>query len=148
MKPYSMFVLNNERRMFNYRLSKARRIVENFFGILISRLTILENPINLEPTKMNAIVFTCFYLHNYLRRHSSGYVNNTISQDKTSQDIGLGGNVFGMKSSSSSASSTTAKAYIDTFCSYFNNKGKIEWLDKIEMSKNNNVLNHVLRLLY
>ncbi|PNF20983.1 hypothetical protein B7P43_G09497 [Cryptotermes secundus] len=59
MKPYSFSVLNHERRIFNYRLSRGRRIVENFFGILVSRFTVFQKPINLSPTEVNAIVLAC-----------------------------------------------------------------------------------------
>jgi hypothetical protein len=37
LKPFSQNNLNTERRIFNNRLLRARRIVENVFGILISR---------------------------------------------------------------------------------------------------------------
>ena len=37
MKPYAQRQLTKEQRVFNYRLSRGRRIVENAFGILGQR---------------------------------------------------------------------------------------------------------------
>lgn len=37
MKPYPMRGLNDEQRIFNGRLSRARRVVENAFGIVANR---------------------------------------------------------------------------------------------------------------
>ena len=42
MRPYSARDLNLKRRIFSYRLNRARRIVENEFGILLPRFRILR----------------------------------------------------------------------------------------------------------
>ena len=47
MKPYPQKSLDATKRIFNYRLSRARRISENFFGILVNRFRIFIRPLNL-----------------------------------------------------------------------------------------------------
>lgn len=55
-------------RVFNYRLSRARRVVENAFGILSSVFRVLRKPILLEPGKASKVVLATIYLHNFLRK--------------------------------------------------------------------------------
>jgi hypothetical protein len=45
MKPYSQNDLNNRRQAFNYRLFRACRVVENTFGILVSKFEIFQKEI-------------------------------------------------------------------------------------------------------
>ena len=70
MKPYSQIGLTREKRIFNYRLSRARRVVENAFGILSNRFRVFMTPISLCPEKVVDIVIACCSLHNYLREES------------------------------------------------------------------------------
>lgn len=72
MKPFSgIHKKGTKERIFNYRLSRARRVVENVFGICSSIFRILRKPILLEPDKAKVVVLTVTYLHNFLRASSS-----------------------------------------------------------------------------
>jgi len=48
MKPYSKINLTKEERIYNYKTSRAKRIVENGFGILASRFRVFGQPIALK----------------------------------------------------------------------------------------------------
>ena len=69
MCPYSgKALINDQRKIFNYRLSRARRIIENTFGILVSRWRVFQTPINATPEKVEKIIIATVALHNYLRQ--------------------------------------------------------------------------------
>jgi hypothetical protein len=59
MKPYGQTGLSTEQRTCNYRLSRTRRVVENSFGILVSRSGVFQRPIAPSPPKAQTIVLTC-----------------------------------------------------------------------------------------
>lgn len=66
MKPFPFKNISYEKRIFNYRLSRARRVVENAFGILASRFRVLRRPLDLDLKTIDIIVMACCALHNYL----------------------------------------------------------------------------------
>jgi len=66
MKPFRHRQLTIEQRIFNYRLSRARRCVENAFGILANRFRVFLTTIALAPEKVEQIVLAACALHNYL----------------------------------------------------------------------------------
>lgn len=69
MKVYpGHYVKGSRERIFNYRLCRARRVVENVFGIASSVFRVLRKPMLLEPDKASLIVLTVARLHNFLRR--------------------------------------------------------------------------------
>ena len=76
MRPYSgKALINDQRKIFNYRLSRARRIIENTFAILVSRWRVIQTPINATPEKVEKIILAAVALHNYL--HQTDNANYT-----------------------------------------------------------------------
>ena len=66
LKPYSSSNLERVFLIFNYRLSRARRIIENTFGINAARFRIFCRPILSCLETVENITKACVALHNYL----------------------------------------------------------------------------------
>ena len=67
LKPFSARYLESEQLVFNYRLSRARRVVKNLFGILANRFRCLSNTLEVTPEKAVSITKACLTLHNLFR---------------------------------------------------------------------------------
>ncbi|XP_041366800.1 putative nuclease HARBI1 [Gigantopelta aegis] len=79
MKSYSGRQLTREEMIANYRISRARRVVENAFGIMAQRWRVLLSTMQQMPVTVQTIVEACVCLHNFIRlrnpshsEHSSG----------------------------------------------------------------------------
>lgn len=56
LEPYSKKNLTREERIYNYRLSCARRVTDNAFGILASKFQTFSKPIQMQLSKMGLVV--------------------------------------------------------------------------------------------
>ncbi|XP_044744271.1 uncharacterized protein LOC123306367 [Coccinella septempunctata] len=120
-KPFPMRGLSLQHRRFNYRLSRARRVVENAFGILANRFRVLLNPISLNVEKVEAICLACVCLHNYLLEDIP--TENRACSDIT--DIPRIGIQAGNRSSSD------ARAVREELSEYFSApEGQVDWQDE------------------
>lgn len=68
MRPFPGKRLTKEKQIFNYRLSRARRMVECAFGILTSQWRIYKRPINTSIETAENIVKATIVLHNFLHQ--------------------------------------------------------------------------------
>ena len=74
LRPFPGRGIPEDQRIFNYRLSRARRVIENAFGILSARWWIFLKPIQSSVEKTDMIIKASICLHNFLRQtNSAGY---------------------------------------------------------------------------
>lgn len=88
MKPFpgQIHAKGTLERVFNYRLSRARRVVENIFGLMAQVFRVLRKPLLVEPDKAAVIVLTIAHLHNYLRSHSDTYFSGLGENERLRKD--------------------------------------------------------------
>ncbi|XP_050339370.1 uncharacterized protein LOC126765690 [Bactrocera neohumeralis] len=86
LKPYPGKNLTAGQRIFNYRLSRARRVVENAFGIMAKRFQILYRPIQLNEHKTTQITLACCALHNFLIKKNASYLEGLTTDRNDQQD--------------------------------------------------------------
>ena len=67
IRPYSSHCMDLKERVFNYRISWGRSVVENAFGILTSHFRIFHSLVQQEPPVVKRVVMACLVLHDLLR---------------------------------------------------------------------------------
>lgn len=120
MRPYPGKTLNRERSIYNYRLSRARRVVENAFGILAARWRVFYKPFEISVQLVDKVVKACCVLHNFLLNTDDNVTmgNSLHEVQRSMQRL----QVLPRKSS------TEAFQVRDSFMSYFNSEhGQVPW---------------------
>ncbi|RLU22295.1 hypothetical protein DMN91_004573 [Ooceraea biroi] len=139
MQPYTAKSgMTLEKRIYNYRLSRVRRTVENVFGIMASQWRLLRRPILAKVTTATKMVQAIVCLHNWLRKHEQEtYVTQELadwpladgnirdgSWRKTLNDNCAFTNI---KPTQPRAYSLRAANIREEFCMYFNEEGEVGW---------------------
>jgi len=143
LKPYPQKKLVYEKRIYNYRLARARNVVENAFGLIANRFRILLTSINLNTYNINYIVLAICTIHNFLMKNSSSYIKQTSfdSENVETHEIDPGTwrqeinnineTIASLQTNSVKNSSTISKINRDEYLKFFNEKGKISWQDEM-----------------
>jgi len=87
MNPFCIRNMDYHERRFNYRLSRARRVEENAFGILAHKFNVLLTIMNQIPKTCRKIIATCVILHNLIRLRYPTTHNNLMDLKDQNQDV-------------------------------------------------------------
>lgn len=90
LRPYAGRGLPEEKMIFNYRLSRARRVSENAFGILSQKFRIFLNKLQVHPDNADKIILASLCLHNFLRDDDK-LLNTLIEEKQNNQQTILTG---------------------------------------------------------
>eukprot|EP00794_Sanderia_malayensis_P001940 gene1940-2206_t len=141
MKPFPFRQLVHEQQIFNYRLSRARRVVENAFGIMANRFRVLLTKIALEPKKAEKVVLAICCLHNMLIEEQSSY-GNALDTEIENHEVNKGSWHFDvplteLQKTKNRNFSLGAKGQRKLLKQYFCSKsGLLPWQDDMVATKN------------
>lgn len=134
MKPFPSRGLSPEQRVHNYRLSRARRVSENCFGILANRFRIFLTTINLSPDKVQLITQAACALHNFLSVHNdSVYLQSDARERDRNVQPGDMPALRGLVAQAGNRTARTPIAIRQEFCDYFSGVGRVAWQDSSVM---------------
>lgn len=134
LRPYPGKIgLNQDKNIFNYHLSRARRTIENTFGIMVSQWRIMKKPMQGTVENIVSTVQAIVCLHNWLRKQDkdNSYipaniddpeVSNNISSEVENNSALHDGRCKGINNSSRSAIIVR-----EEFCDFFNAEGMVPW---------------------
>ena len=110
MRPYPGNNLSEEKAIFNFCVSRAWRVVENAFGIMVTKWRILRQPIITKPETVDYIVKAIGVLHNFMRNKEGVDISNSDNNTDTNNvRVKLGAYMY----------SSAAEAVRGSICWYF-----------------------------
>lgn len=122
MRPYPGRELPEDKKIFNYRLSRARRVSENAFGILVQKFRVFLNKLQVGPSHADKIILASLCLHNFLR--NDNIFLNSLEDEKTENETPI----FTNFSHIGGKFSTDALEVRESFTKYFvSPTGAIPW---------------------
>ena len=134
MKPLPRRGLSHEERIYNYRISRARRVVENAFGIMSSKWRALMHALPLFPEKIPVIVTACCILHNLLLKNRLRENPNLADRENADHEVMGGewrnedGNMESLRPAYGNVATQVAKRQRQYLVDYVNSEeGSVPW---------------------
>ena len=137
MRPYPGRYLPLQQGVFNYRLSRARRTIENSFGILVARWRIFLRPIIAHPDNVMKATLAACALHNFVKKSDNRYCPSGFADSCDRDGVilpgewrndGQGAGLLPWTARDTRAQRKSAGQIRDTFAKYFMSPvGEVEW---------------------
>ncbi|CAM4425513.1 unnamed protein product [Leuciscus chuanchicus] len=122
LRPYPGRRLPTEKRIFNYCLSRARRISENVFGILSQRFRVFQRTLQVQPSVVDKVVKAACVLCNYLRPNGNDQNHATEDDHDCEQTL------QGFEHCRGQRASEEAQNVRELYKEYFNSPaGEVTW---------------------
>ena len=124
-------------RIYSYRVSRTRRIIENVFGLLHKRFVVLRKTINLASGKEKIIVLAIIALHNILRKLDSNvYIRDELPHPGSREDSWIV-SLVDMEDVIYEIPAPDAKSVRSQYEQYFMYEGSVPFQSRICGSENN-----------
>jgi len=126
MKPFTRsHAMSKERKIYNYRLSRARRAVECAFGMMVKKFRVLETALLVHTDVAKNITLACCVLHNTIRKREgkiSEVYDEIMNLGDTDREQIL------VRSRASKAAYKTRDNFVDYFMS---SAGSVSWKETL-----------------
>lgn len=131
LKPYPFRNMTRSERIFNYRLSRGRRVVENAFGILANRFRVLQTTIYLPIETVQNITLACCALHNFLCKENAAFLNGkTNTRDINCDSLGYNNQLQSLHVINVRPNRNSLHVR-SIFKNYFNTVGSVPWQESM-----------------
>ena len=138
-KPYPQRGTTRSERLYNYRHSRARRIVENGFGLLTVQWRCLTTTMGLAPDNVSKVVLACTTLHNLTRERRGDPQPGEVDQGdqrnaawRQERNLRNNRNLRGARQPSTTQRYRDSLATRDYLRNYYASpQGAVHWQDRI-----------------
>ena len=80
MRPYPGRDLSDDKKIYNYRLSRARRLSENVFGILLQKCRIFSRRLQGKHENLTVVLMATCVLYNFIRQNEGSMLPEVVQQ--------------------------------------------------------------------
>ena len=131
MRPYGGRNLDNPKRIFNQRLSRARKCVKCAFGLLAAKWEIFQHPLKLNVTNSIKVIKASCALHNFARARDGKFKDLPTSLGETlrSPRQPLLTSIEAL--TQTGRRSDTATQIRENFKNFFINENPVDWINRL-----------------